>query len=155
MKKKHPSIKTKKMQGEETITILYNTRFGGWTPNENVLTLYNNRMKEINPAFSAIMYFSDIERHDSVLVQLYQELGSLFDSDEGFSETHGLTIPAKYTDYYAIENFDGYEDVVVLKDKWTLDQVEKLLETASLTSEEKITETLRLLAAQKQEDYKL
>lgn len=51
-----------------------------------------NYEKKHPSIFSTIMYFSDIERHDSVLVQLYQELGSVFDSDEGFRFQQNIPI---------------------------------------------------------------
>jgi hypothetical protein len=140
-------------QEDETIAVLYNQCYGGWALNPLVTELYNERKKAINPAFEPVTcmpddYGSVVTRHDPLLVDIYYELGANFDG-AAYSKTNVETIPAKYKDCYHIEEHDGYETVLIQKEKyalhWLKEQLKILLENTATTDTEKITALRQLL----------
>jgi hypothetical protein len=140
-------------QEDETIAVLYNHCYGGWTLNPLVTELYNERKKAINPAFKPVTcmpddYGSVVTRHDPLLVDIYYELGANFDG-ASYSQTNVETIPAKYKDYYDIQEYDGYETVIINHEKYALgslkEQLRTLLENTATTDAEKIKAVRQLL----------
>ena len=135
---------------EESITVLHNNCFGGWTINPIVTDLYNERRNAIIPIkYMPDDYASEVTRHDPILVDIYHELGETFDNDRSISQTNAETIPAKYKDYYHIEEFDGRETVVINMDKYEFavlkEQIRLLLENTATTDAEKIAAVRQLL----------
>jgi hypothetical protein len=133
--------------GEEMLSVLYNTCYGGWHPSQCAMDIYNTRMKASNPAFKEVSDH-EIDRHDTVLVQIYHELGNTFDA-ANYSQTAIMAIPMKYKYYYRIEEQDGLECVVVDIDKWALvelkNQIKQLLDR-NLPDAEKIADIYSLIA---------
>ena len=135
---------------EESITVLHNNCFGGWTINPIVTDLYNERRNAIIPIkYMPDDYASEVTRHDPILVDIYHELGETFDDNRSISQTKAETIPAKYKDYYHIEEFDGRETVVINMDKYEFavlkEQIRLLLENTATTDAEKIAAVRQLL----------
>ena len=135
---------------EESITVLHNNCFGGWTINPIVTDLYNERRNAIIPIkYMPDDYASEVTRHDPILVDIYHELGETFDNDRSISQTNAETIPAKYKDYYHIEEYEGRETVVINMDKYEFavlkEQIRLLLENTATTDAEKIAAVRQLL----------
>lgn len=131
---------------EGFMAILYNATYGGWSPSKQVVELYNTRMSQnppsaprsedlvvggfpppdqIDPSFVPIGDAFDIlclERHDPLLIEIYQELGDAFDESK-VSKTKVAIISDKYKDFYVIREYDGFESVAIDKTRYDLHQL--------------------------------
>ena len=134
------------MSDTKTIQILYNSCYGGWCPSKKAIDLYNVRMTGINPNFKNIDKYSidNVSRHDPILVEVYNELKEEFDYGEGekYSKTELETIPAKYTNYYVICEYDGLENVSIDTTTYKMctmtDEINEKLELNIANDEKKI-----------------
>jgi hypothetical protein len=128
---------------EETITILYNGHYGGFGVSDKALELYNLRMKEINSDFTPVKsYDLFFERHDPILVDIYNELGKDFGRE--YSKIKVENIPKKYEKFYVIEEYDGLENVIIDENKYKLDKIKEILKEEN-GYKEKIEEIETLL----------
>ena len=100
---------------EGSIAVLYNACYGGWSPSKKAAELYNMRMTDQDPSFVHIdgaFDMSCLERHDPLLIEIYQELGDEFDSSK-VSNTKVAMFSNKYKDFYVIREYDGLETVSI------------------------------------------
>jgi hypothetical protein len=130
---------------------LYNRTFGGWSPSELVVNLYNARMKTYHWFEPVDGYtITQLKRHDPILVELYYSLGNKFDESSQISSTAVEKVPIEYKDYYRIEEFDGNESVEIDKEKYKCDKqtltITDLLKNDSMTNDEKIKELNKMFS---------
>jgi hypothetical protein len=125
---------------EEEIEVLYNDCYGGWNISNKALELY----KERNPQHSN-QYVSDkllrnsIERTDTSLIQIYKELGYVFNTGNGKIQIE--KIPKKYKEYYFINEYDGNESVEIDYTQYKLDNITNTINQilqSDLTNNEKM-----------------
>jgi hypothetical protein len=107
------------MVNEEEIEILLNICYGGWNISKKAIELYNLRSPSSNVTENYFDYY--FNRHDSILVQIYKELGDEFDSK--YSKTKIKKILKKYENYYDIDEYDGKEWVKINYTKYKLDNL--------------------------------
>lgn len=113
---------------EDTITILYNNSYGGFAISNKALELYNNRKKEIKLDVTQANdydFFWGCNRHDQILVNIFNELGDEF--GKSYSKIKSYTIPKIYEKYYDITDYDGLEKVIVNIEKYKLDKINEIL----------------------------
>ena len=117
---------TKKINIKEgSMAILYNACYGGWSPSKQAAELYNTRMTNLDPSFVPIdgaFDMSCLERHDPLLIEIYQELGDAFDSSK-VSNTKVAMFSNKYKDFYVIREYDGLETVAIDKTRYDLHEL--------------------------------
>lgn len=126
---------------ENTISVLYNSCYGGWTPSDEALEVYNLRSRELNNTAADLKYLDGLPRHDPLLVQVFHELGSRFDGE--YSKTKVEKIAKKYENYYSIHEYDGLEDVWVNKVRFGHEEKLKTVEAilrSSHCNDQKIEE---------------
>ena len=120
----------------EEIEILYNKKYGGWTISDKAKELY--KLRTTNNVDSDFH-----ERNDTILIQIYKELGKEFD-DKKFSKTLIKKIPKKYEEYYYISEYDGLETVNIDYTKYELDNliknIKKILGNNNFDNNEKINQ---------------
>jgi len=124
------------MSSNETISILYNNCYGGFSPSKKAITLYNKRMKKINKKFVNLQYLQYIERHDPILVQIFKEIGKEFDTNYSCTKLHSIS--KKYEKYYFINEYDGMESVLVDKNSYILDNIKSILKDTNMSNNYKI-----------------
>jgi hypothetical protein len=101
------------MVNEEEIEILLNICYGGWNISKKAIELYKLRSPSYNVTENYFDYY--LNRHDSILVQIYKELGDNFDGKH--SKTKIKKILKKYENYYDIDEYDGKECVRITPTK--------------------------------------
>ena len=120
----------------EKLTILYNACLGRWQPGHKAVQIFNAIMCEkyisFAPYISACEFYS-IERHNPILVKIYEILGKEFDDVN--SETRVKVIDKKYEKYYHIEDYDdGVERVVINYAKYELDVLQQSVNNALVSN---------------------
>ena len=111
----------------EELSVLYNNCYGGYIISDKALKLYNSKMKEIEPKFIPIIDSTNLfyNRHNQVLVDIYNELGKEFNVE--YSNIKVKKIPKIYENHYIIREYDGLEEVVINYDKYNVDKVKEIL----------------------------
>lgn len=130
---------------EETIQVLYNNCYGGWGASDKALQLYNDRMSQLDTEHKFITCSSELwrKRHDSLLVEIFHELGNDFNPE--YSNVKIATIPKKYEKYYTITEYDGLESVNIDINQYKLDTITQILENDTMSSDEKIKKIYAVL----------
>ena len=93
---------------EEKVKVLYNCRYGGWNMSDKAEELYRLRRQEPDYIDN---YSLGWDRHDPVLVQIFEELGDEFNGEH--CKVGIKYIPKKYEDFYNITEYDGKENVEI------------------------------------------
>ncbi len=126
---------------EPTITVLYNDVYGGWGLSKKVLQLYAERTnaQEVDENVEP-------ERHDPVLVQIYNEFQDRKESmgKAEYCRIKSKVIPAKYQDFYVIEEYDGLENVYIDYRRYILHHVNLILQDNALSNDEKVQRMTQL-----------
>ena len=125
---------------EEEIEVLYNDCYGGWDISQKAYELYKTRNNNVSPRIRR-----NIIRTDPILIQIYHELGSDFDTKH--SKTKIDIFPKKYANYINIKEYDGLESVDIDYTKYELDNIKNKIKEilqSSLSNDEKINEFTRL-----------
>ena len=125
------------------IQILYNICYGGFSPSNKAVELYNLKKMEIDPSFQGILSCMLIDRHDPILVQIHHELGRNF--DVSYSNTNVFLLDKKYKNYYVINEYDGMEMVSVDINRYKLDNIKHILQNQQ-SNDKKIAELLKIFA---------
>lgn len=114
---------------EEFVGVLYNDCYGeGYKISDKALNMYNKKMKELHDDFENVSYEHEIERHDPVLVQIYDEIGKYLFSGEK-SDVKKKMINKKFLDFYIIITQDGRDKVIINYDQFKFSEIKKVLET--------------------------
>lgn len=139
---------------EEMFSVLIdNKNYGTWCPSDKAIEMYyeqkpwcreqNQLFREQNPWCRKQNPSGDLLRHDPVLIDIFRQLGPAFDNNKR-SQTDEETIPKKYMEYYSISYCDdGYEIIVIDKEKYQLDQIVQTIHgilQKNVSSDEKITD---------------
>lgn len=122
---------------EEHTGILYNVSYGGFQISQKALDEYNKRNAVINPTEEIITCCCDgwIERTDTLLCQIYKELGHEFNGDH--SKIKLKYIPKRYENHYIITDYDGKEEISINYATYALDEIKKIIDK-QITNDEKI-----------------
>lgn len=121
---------------EETITVLYNVKYGGWGISQEGIALYNERMSQLSSEYVPVKYDFGIDRHDPVLVQVWKELG---DKCSGkYCAIDSVEIYKKYENYYEVNEYDGIESISINILKYKLDKIKEVIENDIGDGDEKI-----------------
>jgi len=127
---------------EEMIRVLYCDVYGGWNLSRKAIKMYRERTGKINTENPENnIYYLHIERHDPILLEIYNELGTEFDGKYSHSEIE--EIPKKYENYYTITEYDGLETVVIDYHKYDKDMYKINIETilkSEMNNDDKIKE---------------
>ena len=136
------------MSTEEEIEILYNKCYGCWTLSDEAKKLYMLRKKCINVDE---IYCTLRSRCDPILIQIYYELGDDFDykMKGSISNSKIKKITKKYKDYYDIEEFHGFENVIIDYTKYALDnltnKIKEILQNPN-NNDEKINKIQQIIS---------
>ena len=115
------------------LEIVVNTRHGGFGLSDEAKMLYGEPFPY------------EVERTDPKLVEIVKKLGDRANGD--FAELRVQRIPRQYTDFYRIDEEDGWECVVVEYDKYKIHQTKCILQDLQLTQTERITRAVAMLEA--------
>jgi hypothetical protein len=113
--------------------ILYNTCYGGFSLSKKVIDLYNER----SPQRKLTHSHSFIPRHDPLLIEIFNEIGSEGFSERCVSDIRVRYIDSKYKDFYDITEYDGMEQVEILYDSYYLKRIKDITFDESITNDEK------------------
>jgi hypothetical protein len=94
---------------EETIEILYNSRYGGYGLSDKAMKIFEER--KTNEDY-------ECDRDTPFILQIFHELGLEF-SDK-YCDIRIKKIPKKYKNCYDISEYDGKERVEIDYDKYDL-----------------------------------
>lgn len=125
---------------QESIDILYNNCYGGFSLSDYALSEYYNRENNIDTD----MNDSLIQRHDPILVNIYQEIGDKINGSH--SKIEIKKIPKKYKKYYVINEYDGLESVGIDYNLYKLDKIKEIVNnnTDSTIKVEEIKNILKI-----------
>lgn len=101
------------------LKVLCNKTLGGFQLSDEAIELFDKRKATPDT------WYWDIQRHDPLLVTIFEELGPRFNRDSVTNVKIEL-IEAQYENYYTIQNDEGYEKIVIHKDKYDLDTNKKM-----------------------------
>ena len=118
--------------------IVLNKCYGSFQLSEAALHEYTKRT-------SRTAHAHDIARDDPVLVQIVKELGDSANGD--CSQLSIERIPSQYTQYYTINEYDGYESIQIQYDAYRVSAARAILQAAHLTMRERIVRALAVLGA--------
>jgi hypothetical protein len=136
---------------DEEITVLYNNCYGKFAISEEAIDLYNKKRTEIDPTWGtpSRMEYSELCRHDPILLQIYYECDK-FDAPD--ADIYSTEIPKKYQDYYEIKNDNGAEDIVINYNRYELDKkknilnkIHNIINNKDLSSDNKVDEIKNIL----------
>lgn len=135
---------------EEYTYILYNSSYGGFSLSEEAKELYNQKSPEKKMKLKndkeekEYIYDWEIERHDPILISVFEELGTEKCSGS-YCKLKIARIPKKHEEYYTISEYDGLESITVNKHTYLLDQIRKIANIEEKSSDEKINEICEVL----------
>jgi hypothetical protein len=104
------------------LKVLCNKTLGGFQLSDEAIELFDKRKAKLG---QPRIWYWDVQRHDPLLVSIFEELGPRFNRDSVTNVAIEL-IEAKYENYYTIQNEEGYEKIVIHKDKYDLDRIKKM-----------------------------
>lgn len=128
------------MNYEEDIGILYNVSYGGFQISQKALDEYNKRNLLINPTEEIITCCCDgfIERTNTLLCQIYKELGREFNGENSKIKIKIKYIQKRYENHYLITDYDGKEEIVINYATYALDEIKKVIDNVKISNHEKI-----------------
>ncbi len=113
--------------------ILYNNCYGGFSLSKKVIDMYNERSPQRKIKHS----HSFIPRHDPLLLEIFNEIGSEEFSEQCVSNICVRYIDSKYKNFYDITEYDGMEGVEILYDSYYLQRIKDITFDESITNDEK------------------
>ena len=120
--------------------IVINGAYGGFCLSDHALQEYNLRATR-----QVRSKYMDIERDDPVLVQIVEELGPR--ANGMFAKLRVVGIPAQYTLFYTIQEYDGKESIEIKYDAYKISASKAILRDVAQTKAERITRALAVLDA--------
>lgn len=156
----HKMTSSKEENGEEMMTVLYNTRYGGWNPSQEAIDLYDKYNLEINPHYKPSRGIYGISRYGPVAFRVWEELGDRFDArltGVQISKTAVEKIPIKYRNHIYIDEYDGKETVGIDYLKYKADtlisRIQQVIDDKEQADSDKIREVRRLILDTQQSPY--
>lgn len=125
------------------IPVMFNACFGGFGLSDAAMTAYRERC----PDAGADLDSWGILRHDAVMVEIVRELGDA--ANDRYAKIRLQRIPAQFVNFYQIDEYDGMETVVLLRNEYKLDAVKSILRDRSLSKADKL---VRISAVVNQEE---
>ena len=119
------------------VEIVVNACYGGFGLAPEALDAYRARCVSDED--------DDIPRHDPVLVSIVKEMGT--SASDRHAQLELRCIPAQYTNFYRIHEYDGRESIEILYDKYKVHAAKALLRSAHLTLRERIARAAAVLGA--------
>ncbi len=116
----------------DKVEIVINTCYGGFDLTPEAFDAYRARaspMPDLDCAY-------DISRHDPALVSIVKEMGT--SAWDRYTQLEIRRIPAQYTQFYRISEYDGNECVEILYDKYKVHATKALLANSQLTLRERV-----------------
>lgn len=103
--------------------VLINDCYGSFCISEEALNLYN--LKRINNCLEPVKNGHNLVRHDKLLVEVYEEIGLKMNSRHCTIKIE--EIDDKYEKYYKLNEYDGAEELIILYNKYIVDEILKLI----------------------------
>ena len=123
--------------------LVINKCYGGFGLSELALQEYNTKS---STPLTPSMYDTDLKRHDPILLQIVKDLG---DRAYGqYAKLKIVTIPAQYTLFYTIDEYDGMESVTIHYDAYKVAATKAVLRDVGLTRQERIARALAVLESE-------
>lgn len=134
---------------EETIEVLYNACYGGYTVSDRAIKMHQQRINfTINDKNDEWFYAERFERHDPVFLEIFHELGNDFNAGK-YSRIKAEKIPKKYENHYDIYEYDGLERVDILYSKYEADlksqNIKNIVLHGTMSNDEKIQELKKII----------
>lgn len=126
-------------QSQENIGIVLNKRYGGFSLSYKGIHLYNS-LSGKNLQFYEC---GSIERHDPLLIEVIKTLGI-----ESFGNSAKLDIeyiPLEMKDFYHIDEYDGFETLILLKELQMISKIREIKESTILSDTEKLSLIFEIL----------
>jgi hypothetical protein len=131
----------------EEIPVLYDSAYGGgFNMSKKAIEEYNRQNLLINPNAEIIKYSFEIERHDALLIKIYNELSLEFNNKN--SNIKIEYIPQKYKDYYYVSDFNFIESreyIFVDENKYNLDKIRGIIHDEKISNNMKINKIKHFL----------
>ncbi len=128
---------------EETVEVLYNTKYGGFGVSEKAEELYVKYKKEADPeVVIGPLEFIHFARTSPFWLRVFHELGDEFNSP--YCKAAVKVIPKRYRYFYRIDEYDGKETVLIDHQKYELDQIKTILKSTD-SNDEKIRQMVRFV----------
>ena len=133
---------------EETMEVLYNACYGGYTVSDRAIQTHQQRINfTINDENDEFFYAECFERHDPVFLEIFHELGNDFSGKN--SRIKVKKIPKKYENHYDIHEYDGLERVDILYSKYEVDvksqNIKNIVLHSTMSNDEKIQELKKII----------
>ena len=132
----------------ETMEVLYNACYGGYTVSDRAIQMHQQRMNYTkNDESDEFFYVESFERHDPVFLEIFHELGNDFSGKN--SRIKVKKIPKKYENHYDIHEYDGLERVDILYSKYEADvksqNIKNIVLHSTMSNDEKIQELKKII----------
>ena len=107
------------MQASEVYAeVLFNRCYGGFSFSDEAVKEYAAKtQKEIRKCCQC----RELSRTDPVMIEIVKRLGKKASGTHANIDIHH--VPLKYKDFFTINEYDGYESVCILYDKYKLHQI--------------------------------
>jgi hypothetical protein len=131
---------------EDTIQVLVNECYGGFSLSEQAKKVYAERThaRDASGNLKKIYDFT-LERHDPILVQIYNEFKQTNETFHGScAKINAVTIPKKYEFFYTIDEYDGKEGLRINHKEYILDQIHDILKRTDINNDKKVGEMEKL-----------
>jgi hypothetical protein len=124
----------------DKIEIIINACYGGFGLTEEAFEAYKARASPVPDASDEYA----IPRHDPVLVSIVKEMGDrAWDLHAKLEIRH---IPAQYTGFYRISEYDGLEHIEILYNKYKVHAAKAMLADTQLTLSVRVARALAVLS---------
>jgi len=120
---------------KKTTPVMYNARFGSFSFSSEAIAEYNIRKPSDVPPIR-MSTCVDIDRTDSIMAQICREMGPK--ANGMFSKIQIEDVPVRFSECYAIREFDGLETVCISLRKYQLECILRILDTITMSNDEKI-----------------
>ena len=111
--------------------VVYNACYGGFSLSKEGLNLYNQKRVKLD--LTTLNYSRGIDRHDSLLVEVVEELGEAANGTRAKLKIDEIS--EEYKNCYTISEYDGTEMIICEPSK-LVEHYLKYLNVQNLTDEE-------------------
>ena len=123
------------LEPEKTISVMYNARFGSFSFSSEAIEEYNLRKPKDVPEMRMSTCVG-IDRTDAVMAQICKEMGPK--ANGMFANIQIEKVPARFSEYFSIRDYDGMETVCISFRKYQLECILRILDTPRMSNDEKI-----------------
>ena len=123
------------LEPENTISVMYNARFGSFSFSSEAIEEYNLRKPKDVPEMR-MSTCVNIDRTDAIMAQICKEMGPK--ANGMFAKIQIEKVPARFSEYFSIRDYDGMETVCISFRKYQLECILRILDTPRMSNDEKI-----------------